>query len=337
MTELSLSTLADLWNPFYFLFPVLAYFLSRLCISALYPRLVAAKLVALPEARSNHKNPTVTGGGLGILLALLLTLTLMNFDPIIAALVAAICMVSFYDDLRPMRAIIRLVAQFAAVSIALWHMPNLPFSDLLGAGSYLLFALAWVWWINLSNFMDGIDEMGIQQTVTSMLGAAILLLILTPFSPMGSFTLIIALATLGFISWNRHPARMFMGDAGSIPLGFITGYFFIHMMEVGLVFEALILPAYYVSDATSTLIKRIAQGKNPTQAHSEHAYQHAVRAGYTHSAISRSLAVLNLALVMLAVLVLYHPQYGAVATLLAYALCGAACVKMRRLKKKGNA
>lgn len=337
MVTFDFAELLHGWNPFYFLFPLLAYFLSRLFVAALYPKLVKAKLIAHPEARSNHKNPTVTGGGLGILFAAISCLLLASFSHLLAGLAAVLCLVSFYDDMRPMRASIRLLAQCGAVGVALWAMPPLPFSETLGDAAYVLFALAWIWWINLSNFMDGIDEMTIQQVCMSMLGVAGIFLLAVPYAPTGSHALIIIAATLAFINWNKHPARMFMGDAGSVPLGFLTGYFFITLMQEGFCYAALILPAYYVTDATSTLIKRVARGENPTKAHSEHAYQHAVRAGYAHSTISHVLALLNLVLVFLAIAVLYQPQFGLHATIAAYVLSAAACVVMRRLKGNKNA
>jgi UDP-N-acetylmuramyl pentapeptide phosphotransferase/UDP-N-acetylglucosamine-1-phosphate transferase len=132
--------------------------------------------------------------------------------------------------------------------------------------------------------------------------------------------LIITASALGFYHFNRSPARLFMGDAGSIPLGFLNGYLLLSLAEAGAWVAALILPAYYLSDATFTLIKRALAGKKIWQSHSEHAYQQAVRAGLTHTQVVNRIMILNAVLVMLAILSTLHMMAGIAALVVAYIL-----------------
>lgn len=319
------------------LLPLAAFALSFGLLAVLYPRLLNAKLVAHPEARSNHTKPTVTGGGLAIVVAALPLMWWAGLPVPMVALAALLCVISFIDDIRPLAARARLLAQFSAVGVALALMfPQLQIVPVWAAMAFF----AWVWWVNLTNFMDGIDEISWQQHGINLLGVAILFAYGTQGQgDLVAQCLILAAAIAPFFFWNKHPARMFMGDAGSIPIGFLTGYMYLTLLsteQAALMAGALILPAYYVTDATSTLLKRVAQGKNPAQAHSEHAYQHAVRSGKPHSTISRRLALLNLALVFVSVAVLYRPEWawGALGT--AYFVCVCVCLCMRRMKPSEN-
>ncbi len=106
---------------------------------------------------------------------------------------------------------------------------------------------------------------------------------------------------LGFLWWNWHPARIFLGDVGSVPLGFLIGWLLLVLAKNGHWQAALILPLYYLADATITLIRRALRGEKVWQAHREHFYQQAVRRGLSHADVVRHVLALNLVLVLLAV------------------------------------
>ena len=116
-----------------------------------------------------------------------------------------------------------------------------------------------------------------------------------------------AAAMLGFLWWNRPPARIFLGDVGSIPLGFLLGWLLLKAAAAGHWAPALILPLYYLADATVTLLRRAVRREKVWQAHREHFYQQAVRHGRDHGAVSAAVAGANLALIALAALALVHP------------------------------
>ncbi len=165
-----------------------------------------------------------------------------------------------------------------------------------------LTALGWLWFVNLYNFMDGID--GITGTETASLGIGLALLAAVGAAPAGIAgpAVLLAAAAAGFLVWNWHPARIFVGDVGSVPLGYLLGFLLVSLAGTGLagLAAALLLPLVYLADATLTLGRRLLRGENPAQAHREHVYQRAVIAGASHSAVCLRIAAANLGLAGLA-------------------------------------
>ena len=243
-----------------------------------------------------------------ILLAWIITLDTVPWTLITAT--TALATISFCDDLKPLPARWRFLAQCIAVVLGMSTLENaLLFNGALPTWlDYTATALLWLWFINLFNFMDGID--GISGVETISIGGGLLLL--ATFRGMPDATMlhiipetytfqggIIAAAALGFLLWNWHPAKVFLGDVGSIPLGFLLGYVLLNTALSGAWVAALLLPAYYLCDASWTLLRRALRGKKVWQAHSEHWYQQAVRAGKTHSQVTLTIAGLNIALITL--------------------------------------
>src|SRR5690606_27746163 len=97
--------------------------------------------------------------------------------------------------------------------------------------------------------------------------------------------LAVAGAAFGFLPWNWQPARIFLGDVGSVPLGYALGWLLLSLAAAGAWAAALILPLYYLADATLTLMRRLARGERVWQAHREHFYQRATQAGRSHAAV----------------------------------------------------
>jgi UDP-N-acetylmuramyl pentapeptide phosphotransferase/UDP-N-acetylglucosamine-1-phosphate transferase len=126
-------------------------------------------------------------------------------------------------------------------------------------------------------------------------------------TPLEALALIIAAATAGYLFWNWHPAKVFMGDTGSIALGFLLGWLMIDLAWRGFWAAAMILPLYFVADATLTLLKRIARGEKPWKPHRQHAYQRAVLGGTRPSSVVLRTAVANAALIALALLSIGSP------------------------------
>lgn len=292
-----------------------------------YVLFVKLAMLDEPEERSNHSKPVITGVGLGFVVAILSFLLVVNAPAplIIGGIILLI--VSIMDDHAPLAIAKRFGFQLIAVVLALHIFGGQVFQGLLPVWlDMAVSALLWLWMINLTNFMDGIDELSVVEGVSISGG----IVMLTAFSsvmpqPIEIDALVIALGLASFYPWNRHPAQCFMGDAGSIPLGYLLGYLLLALSAAGQWQVALILPAYYLTDASFTLLKRALRKEPVWQAHSQHFYQKAVRAGKSHSWVARHVGLLNLGLIMLAGLALYAPQQGWMAVIAAYLLALAVC------------
>ena len=273
---------------------------------ALLPFLRARAILDHPNERSSHDTPTPKGGGLALMAVVLVawvaaglylesSIFLTWALPGVALVLAGL---SWIDDLRALPPVIRLVAQIVAVTaiLLLRPMPDAFFQGLLPhALDALLAGIIWVWFINLFNFMDGID--GITGIETIIIGVGVALIGDGLAALLGG---IMAAAAAGFLKWNWHPAKVFMGDVGSVPLGFLLGWLLLDMAGNGHWAAAMILPAYYLADATLTLIRRALKGEKVWQAHHQHFYQQAVQRGLSHANVTARVAVLGALLVNLA-------------------------------------
>lgn len=269
-----------------------------------------------PNKRSSHTGLIPRGGGIAVVAVLMVTWAIVstpdNRFEIGTVLLAALLLagVSWIDDLRSLAPGIRLLAQAAAVLPALvWLDTKGPvFQGLLpGPLDLAIAGLAWLWFINLFNFMDGID--GITGIETAFIGAGIALIAgqtpgfgLDPILPAT-----VCAAAIGFLWWNWHPAKVFLGDVGSVPLGFLLGWLLLNLASDGYWAAALILPLYYLADATITLLRRAARRERVWEAHREHFYQYAVQNGRSHATVSTGVGACNAALLGLAFLSLTWP------------------------------
>jgi UDP-N-acetylmuramyl pentapeptide phosphotransferase/UDP-N-acetylglucosamine-1-phosphate transferase len=260
-----------------------------------------------PNERSSHAVPTPLGGGIAVIGTVLTgwfvlsacgwATALLVPVAVAAALLAA---VSWLDDLSGLPALVRLVAQAAAVATGLAALPA-PAQAGLWIGSPAALAVlgfAWLWWVNLYNFMDGID--GIASTETAAITAGLLMFAAIGRGVDPSLALLAAPvlgAALGFLFWNWSPARIFLGDVGSVPLGYLTGYLLLGLVLAGAWKIALILPSYFIADASITLARRLLRGEPVWRAHRQHFYQQAVRRGLGHAAVVRRVMFADLLLV----------------------------------------
>ena len=269
-----------------------------------------------PNHRSSHDRPKPRGGGLAVVTVVLIAWIAaaasdgrmdMGFWLLVAGalLLAAI---SWADDLKSRPASLRFGVQVAAVALGLWLLrpEMLVFQGLLPLPlDRVLTALLWLWFINLFNFMDGIDGITAVETIAIGTGLAVVSALAFGWS-LGSFLAAApAAAALGFLFWNWAPSRIFLGDVGSVPLGYLLGGLLIVTAAGGFWVPALILPLYYLADATWTLGKRALRGEKVWRAHREHFYQRAVQQGLSHAAVAGRIAACNLLLVILAVLALF--------------------------------
>lgn len=275
------------------LYQIALFFVAPLIISAL--ALIVYRAYCLrtlkldnPDARSSHKDPTPTGAGfIFILIAGLFALywsLISETEPLpflqdrqdyffLLGAFGLLSLIGLFDDYKNLPALWRLFPQMAFVGASLYQFFPTDFSLLNGVISgpllWVILFFGWVWFINLYNFMDGIDGITTIQSLFLLGG----LWFFSPGEPL--FFLILGACLIGFLLHNAPPAKLFMGDSGSVPLGYLLGFFFIHIAALSEAhfYIALILPAYYLIDSGYTLIKRLLNKQKPWQAHREHFYQ----------------------------------------------------------------
>jgi UDP-N-acetylmuramyl pentapeptide phosphotransferase/UDP-N-acetylglucosamine-1-phosphate transferase len=284
-------------------------------LTGLYWRLMRAYgQLEQPTERGMHRVPVPSGAGAAIVAAALVLWPVWRapdagLDTVLLATLAALALVSWLDDRHGLSPALRLALHATAVVLLIASLgPDQRLLPMLPLGlERALLGLAWLWFINLYNFMDGIDGLAGAEGVAVAAGYALVVAVAGLDTPFASLGLILAAATAGYLFWNWHPAKVFMGDTGSIALGFLLGWLMLDLGLRGLWAAAMILPAYFVADATLTLLKRIARGEKPWQPHRQHAYQRAVLGGTRPSAVVLRTALANAALIALAVLSIDHP------------------------------
>jgi UDP-N-acetylmuramyl pentapeptide phosphotransferase/UDP-N-acetylglucosamine-1-phosphate transferase len=309
--------------------PLIAFTLSWLLLRALQTPAAAAWFLDHPNHRSLHATPIPRIGGLGIVLGLALGMLLAGVDRLLIALTLGLMLLSLLDDWRAVPSSVRLAAHCAAaIALLLW-------AGAQDAGwlQALLLALGMAWMTNLYNFMDGADGLAGGMAVIGFgayAGAAWI-----GGQPALAFgCLSVAAATGAFLLFNFPPARVFMGDAGSIPLGFLAAGLGVlgWRSETWPLWFPVVVFAPFVTDATVTLVRRALRGERFWEPHRTHYYQRQVLMGWTH----RQLALAEYALMALTAIaalwaLVSGPELRAyiLALLVALYLAAALCVDLR--------
>jgi Fuc2NAc and GlcNAc transferase len=262
-----------------------------------------AELLDVPNERSLHRRPTPRGGGIAIVVVTLAGLTAAALLSMISADIAwalgvggvLVAAVGWLDDRGEVRAPVRAtVHAVAACWAAYWIWGGLTPGSAAGV-------VCIIWAINLYNFMDGID--GLAGAEAGSVGTlAGLLLLMGGREDLALVAFIVAATATGFLGWNWHPARIFMGDVGSGFLGYIFGALALMAGRSGALPLALglLLAGVFAFDATVTLLRRMARGEHWYKAHRSHAYQRVVQAGSTHAQVTAGVVLVNLGLGVLA-------------------------------------
>lgn len=265
-----------------------------------------------PNIRSSHQNPTPRGGGLVIIP--LMVSGFLFFYPLsysLLSLIFAIIIlffISWVDDRQGLKPLPRLMIHCLASIFGLMMIDqeNLIFQGLVPFWSdRILSFFILVWFINLFNFMDGINGLAASESIFIALGISLICK-----DNEQNIGIIIIAISLGFLYWNKSPAKIFLGDTGSIPLGFILGLLLLKMASTGYWAAALILPSYYLSDASLTLISRLMKKQKIWQAHKSHFYQKAVQGRCSHMQVVKYISMGNILLVGWALLSLAVPIFS---------------------------
>jgi len=258
------------------LLPSIALALSLLILFVLL-RSGAARRLAMdqPNQRSLHVVPVPRVGGIAMVLAVLIAWSLQpGSSPLLASLTAALALVSAVDDRIGLPVALRLAAHgLAALALVL----GTGIGDAwLAVGLVIIF----VGMTNLYNFMDGSDGLAGGMALFGFTAYACA----AHAVPLGAMSLAVAAAAAGFLVFNFPPAKVFMGDAGSIPLGFLAASLGLLGWRQGLwpLWFPLLVFSPFVVDASVTLLRRLTRGERVWQAHREHYYQRLIRMGWGH-------------------------------------------------------
>jgi UDP-N-acetylmuramyl pentapeptide phosphotransferase/UDP-N-acetylglucosamine-1-phosphate transferase len=277
--------------------------------------------LARPNARSSHTVPTRQGGGIAVIGATIIVAAGMMYSAsdeggtiplaILFSAVVLIAIVGISADIHPDYVVPRFLLQALAVAAVIFLLlPNelrvAPFLPWWIERALLLFGS--LWFVNLVNFMDGLDWMTVAEVVPITAALAVIGFVdsLPPWTTVVSLALCGAM--IGFAFFNRPVARLFLGDVGSLPIGLILAWLLILVAGAGDWIAALLLPLYYLADSTITLLRRIVRGEKVWQAHRSHFYQRATDHGLTVIAVVRRVFLVNLLLAALALATVLRPS-----------------------------
>ncbi len=309
-----------------------AMIVAPLAVSALLTGMVrryafSLGLLDVPNERSSHRVPTARGGGAAIVLTTLVSwLILMRMGRLQPELFAAlagggvvVAIVGFIDDRWGLSAGTRLAIHVVAALWATASLGGLPAIHLgdrtleFGWAGYALGVVGIVWVLNLFNFMDGIDGIAASEAVFVAWGAALLAVLTGTGSGVSAAALVLGAAASGFLVWNWPPAKIFMGDVGSGYLGYVIAVLALgaaHRRPSSLV-AWLLLGGLFFVDATVTVVRRLARGERPHQAHRTHAYQWLARRWNSHKRVTVLTVLVNvLWLLPGAFLALAYPRFA---------------------------
>jgi Fuc2NAc and GlcNAc transferase len=253
----------------------------------------------IPGPRSSHSRPTVRGGGVVFVSVFLLFTYLASEVQLIPALhhwslvaVGAMMLVGMLDDLYGLPVLSRLIAQIS-VAFVLSYPVVADSAESIWLLLPLVFAV--VWFINLYNFMDGIDGIATLQAISVAIVMAGLCYWQGLEGPALVFGLLVAVM-LGFLFWNFPTSSVFMGDAGSGALGtvFVLLMVFVTSHSVPLLWACLLMMSVFILDASWTLLVRLFSGQKIWTAHKLHAYQILSRRWHSHSKVSLLVSGYNL-------------------------------------------
>lgn len=245
-----------------------------------------------PNARSLHETPVPRLGGVAVMLGALVAVPFVSATHGLAlGLAVGLAALSFVDDVRGVPTIVRLACHLlAAVVVVAYALLPMAWFELV------LLALAIAWMTNLFNFMDGSDGLAGGMACIGFAAYAVAAL-MAGRTALAAVCIALSASAAGFVLFNFHPAKIFLGDVGSIPLGFLSGALGVlgWSEDVWPLWFPLLVFGLFIGDATLTLLKRLLRGERVWQAHRSHYYQRLVQLGVGH----RGTALVSYALMLL--------------------------------------
>jgi Fuc2NAc and GlcNAc transferase len=274
---------------------LLTYFIKNYAIKK--------SLVAKVTDRSSHSVPTPHGGGIAIAVTWFLGLAYLYFtnkidDTLFYALSfgVVISVVSFFDDIYELSPKLRLIVQASVAGFGIYFISGLEsinfgiftIENQIITNIFAFFMI--IWFINLYNFLDGINGYAGSEAVFLALAGFVLF--------GGGHFIVLAVAVLGFLFWNYNKAKIFMGDVGSTLLGYNVAIFTLYYanQESTNLWIWIILFGIFWFDATLTLVRRKFNGEKLSQAHKKHAYQRLTQSGWSHFKVTNYSILVNIIL-----------------------------------------
>lgn len=286
--------------------PLVAFFICWLTLAFLMRR---AALLPMdhPNSRSLHASPTPRVGGIGVMTAVLIASMFIQSPMLWPFMLGAFVLagISLLDDYKNLSVRWRLLAHVAVAIACVFIVTRLP------AIQFIATSLAIVWMTNLYNFMDGADGLAGGMTVIGF-GAMSVAAGWAGAPDLAVFCISISAAALAFLHFNFPPAQIFLGDVGSIPLGFLAAAIGVYGEAQGywpLLFPVIVFSPF-ILDASVTLLKRALRGEKVWHAHREHYYQRLVRMGWTHRQLALAAYALMLVCALGGWLLLRMPGYA---------------------------
>ena len=322
----------------YLIILILASFvLSVILVKGLIIILPKFNIVDQPGARRAHLKTTPRAGGLAFVITFLLLFPIFEYSILgsvynsgnIIRIFAPIALVSFWDDVSDVHVLLRLLVHILCSLLAvMWliHPYKILHSELSLSVDLIIGSFALLTFLNVYNFLDGIDGITASQTIHLSLTILILCFLKSDIIP-NIWTIIVIASiilgwTCGFVLFNWQPAQIFIGDAGSISLGFLIG---VCLLTIATGSERLfaactIASLYYIADGGMTLLIRLVNGEKIWQPHLQHFFQKAVKKGESHKKVVIRIIKCNFILMLLAIGALFYPVICVILALLTVAI-----------------
>ncbi len=273
-------------------------------------------IVDIPNERSSHTIPTPRGGGVAIVISWLIGISYFYFEELIVpnlyyAFLGGIplMVIGIIDDIINVKPLLRLLVQSFSAIWALYFLGGhtmIDFGFYTFSNIYIVSIFAFIvvlWFINLFNFIDGID--GYLSTGVLLYSGALF------FLSNNYSVLVLAAAVLGFLIWNWQPAKIFMGDVGSTLLGFnfiVFAIYFQNSEEISFIIP-IILSSIFWFDTTLTLYRRWRNKEEISKPHKKHAYQRLTQAGYSHQKVVLLSILLNVIIISIIAITTFFPKF----------------------------
>ena len=320
---------------------LLTLFFSTIIISLIITNIIEKNFsryslfIDKPNNRSMHSNPVPTAGGIGMLATYILYITALhniydvNNNVIFFLFVSLlpIAIVCIIDDFKEINIFVRLLAQFFSALLIIYYFQisdDGNFRNYLNQEFFLIMILSIIlsmWLMNLYNFMDGIDGYAVSECIFVSFSSALIIYLNNEDSILSLYLVGLGLSSIGILVRNWHPAKIFMGDTGSVSIGFFFSFFIFYSASESMIsiYTWLILLSIFISDSTYTLFVRIVTKKNITQPHLTHAFHLLASNKNSQVFVTKRMIILNIFWVLpMAVLSNFYMNYNVVITFIAY-------------------
>ena len=317
-----------------FIFTILSSFLMTMILEKFFSK--KDFFIDLPTDNTIHSKPVPSAGGISILISYLIFIFVVviyaNADYavflILFSSLVPIFLIGLLDDHYHVKVYIRLLVQLFSATIIVYYFQvysnNFDFQIFGKQSLIIIFIFSIIlsmWLMNLYNFMDGIDGYASNECIFVSFSASFIAYLNSPENLIYIYIAGIGMASLGFLIRNWYPAKIFMGDTGSVSIGCIFSFFIFYSASESVIsiYTWLILLSVFISDASYTLIVRIVTKKNIAQAHLRHAFHILAIRKNSHKCVNKILIYINLCWILpLALLSNAYMDYHVIITFIAY-------------------